>query len=306
MSCTGREMDMPQIQKTYSLRKLSKYKNYGITLFSKEQGRLCEKHCHDFIEIVLVRGGSTNHMIFDGETDEAMSYGLIRGDFFVIMPGEVHSFSDNRNLQLFNLALDPAFIDEDRALLETLPSWNKIFGQSSPLRREKLHLLPEEYNQVEKLLLQLMTVLDKMTGHDYHELEAKSLFCQYLIRIGTHTPDKWHSMRGTPDECITRCIGQMESRPEQPFSVPETARRAGMSTSLFSRKFKTAVGLSPLKYVLRLRLEKVKALLCSTDLPVSEIAEKSGFSDSNYMIKYFHQYCGTTPMQYRKMNSVRK
>lgn len=293
---------MEQIQKSYLLKKLTRYKGYGIVLFSRDQGRLCERHCHDFIEIVLVRGGYTNHVIFDSETGEEKSYGLIRGDFFVIMPSEVHSFCSNRNLQIFNLALDPAFIDKDRESLQTLPSWDKIFGQSSPIRREKLHLLPEEYGYVENLLLKLMAVLEKMTGSDYHELEARSLFYQYLIRIGTHTPENWHQMNGTPDERITQCIDTMESRPEQPFSVPVFAKKAGMSVSLFNRKFKDAVGLSPLQYLISLRLEKAKSYLRSTSIPISEIASLAGFSDSNYMIKYFHAHCAMTPLQYRRMH----
>ena len=273
--------------KNYSLTKLSKYKGYNLVLTSRDQGKLCEKHCHDFIEIVLVRGGYTNHIIYDKTTSLSKSYGLIRGDFFVIMPGEIHSFSNNSNFQIFNLAIDPSFIEKDKFLLQTLPSWDKIFGQSSLLKREKLHLLPEEYNYVEKLLLKLMSTLDKMNLGNYHEIEARSLFYQYLIQIGSHTPQKWHYMESSPDERITRCIDTMESCPEQNFSIPTLAKNAQMSISLFNKKFKDAVGLSPLQYLINLRLEKVKNYLRSTDIPVSEIAGLSGFSDSNYMIKYF-------------------
>ena len=113
-------------------------------------------------------------------------------------------------------------------------------------------------------------------------------------------------MNGSQDERITRSIHQMESHPEQAFSVPDIARRAGMSISLFNKKFKDAVGLSPLKYIISLRLEKVKFYLRTTNLSISEIAYITGFSDSNYMIKYFHQHFSITPARYRKMNfSVR-
>ena len=96
---------MENIKKNYYLTKLSKYKGYDLVLLSRDQGKLCEKHCHDFIEIVLVRGGYTNHIIYDKDSMVEKSYGLIRGDFFVIMPGEIHSFSNNRNLQIFNFFL---------------------------------------------------------------------------------------------------------------------------------------------------------------------------------------------------------
>ena len=296
---------MENIKKNYYLTKLSKYKGYDLVLLSRDQGKLCEKHCHDFIEIVLVRGGYTNHIIYDKDSMVEKSYGLIRGDFFVIMPGEIHSFSNNRNLQIFNLAISPSFIEKDKELLKTLPSWDKIFGQSSLLKREKLHLLPEEYNYVEKILLKLMSTLDKMNLNSYHEIEARSLFYQYLIQIGSHTPQKWHHMVNTPDERITKCIDLMESCPEQNYTVAALAKNAQMSISLFNQKFKDAVGLSPLQYLINLRLEKVKNYLRTTDIPVSEIAGLSGFSDSNYMIKYFHIHCGTTPKQYRKMNILK-
>jgi len=54
------------------------------------------------------------------------------------------------------------------------------------------------------------------------------------------------------------------------------------------------------KLIRRLRVNKAKALLENTDLPVSEIALQSGYADYNYFIKVFKNIVNLTPVQYRK------
>ena len=60
------------------------------------------QHTHDFIEFVLVAGGYTIHYVGTGK--EQLSYGLIQGDCFTILPGEIHAYSESHNLILYNVA----------------------------------------------------------------------------------------------------------------------------------------------------------------------------------------------------------
>jgi len=52
--------------------------------------------------------------------------------------------------------------------------------------------------------------------------------------------------------------------------------------------------------VLRLRLERVKALLADTDWPLAQIAERTGFNYGEYLHTVFTQKTGTTPGQFRR------
>ena len=50
------------------------------------------------------------------------------------------------------------------------------------------------------------------------------------------------------------------------------------------------------------RLNKAKELLLSSNMPICEIAEKSGFSDASYFSRSFKKSVGLTPKQYRKLS----
>ncbi len=85
------------------------------------------------------------------------------------------------------------------------------------------------------------------------------------------------------------------------FTINDLARAAGMSRRVLERRFVTEVGHSPKAEVLRLRLERVKALLADTDWPLAQIAERTGFKYGEYLHTLFTQRTGTTPGQFRRM-----
>lgn len=66
------------------------------------------------------------------------------------------------------------------------------------------------------------------------------------------------------------------------------------------RLFKKSVNKSPIKYINDLRLQEVMKSLINTELSVTQIAYRAGFSDPNYMTRLFKSTLGITPGQYRK------
>lgn len=56
------------------------------------------------------------------------------------------------------------------------------------------------------------------------------------------------------------------------------------------------------KYINNICLKKAKELLLNTNLPISDIAEQSGFSEGNYFSRIFKKYVGLTPTQYREFS----
>jgi AraC-like DNA-binding protein len=55
---------------------------------------------------------------------------------------------------------------------------------------------------------------------------------------------------------------------------------------------------------MRVRLQRVKDLLASTDLPPRVIAQRTGFSHHEYMFSQFKKMTGVTPTQYRSHSRV--
>ena len=62
---------------------------------------------------------------------------------------------------------------------------------------------------------------------------------------------------------------------------------------------------SPVAYLNRLRLEHAAELLRTTGWPVSEIAARCGFPDSNYFTRVFRLSFAQSPRTYRNQNTIR-
>jgi AraC-like DNA-binding protein len=74
----------------------------------------------------------------------------------------------------------------------------------------------------------------------------------------------------------------------------------GLSISYVSRIFKTSMDETVMEYVNRLRMEKAKELLRTTQMPVKEIVEFVGYKDASSFIRKFRQFGHLTPLEYRQ------
>jgi transcriptional regulator GlxA family with amidase domain len=77
------------------------------------------------------------------------------------------------------------------------------------------------------------------------------------------------------------------------------AELVGLSPSHFSRAFKQSAGVSPHRFVLQSRIERVKHLLAATELPLAQIAVTAGFGDQSHCSRWFHALVGITPSRFR-------
>lgn len=84
------------------------------------------------------------------------------------------------------------------------------------------------------------------------------------------------------------------------ITLDELADVAFMSRFHFSRTFRYATGITPIRYVAFRRVELAVALLSRTFVPLSEVAAQCGFCDQPYMTKVFKEFVGMTPGQFRQ------
>jgi len=85
----------------------------------------------------------------------------------------------------------------------------------------------------------------------------------------------------------------------QRITLGELAKVAHLSPNHLLRLFKTATGSTPGEYLLRVRLRHAAKLLRQSGLPIGEVAESSGFPDSNYFSRKFRALYGKNPRAYR-------
>ena len=94
---------------------------------------------------------------------------------------------------------------------------------------------------------------------------------------------------------ITRNVGRN-------LTSSDVARHLGMSHTPIDRAFRSVLGTSVQKEIVRVRLEMSARLLASTELPVGEVARRAGFSRTEYFCSCFRARFGVTPSEFRCNN----
>ena len=82
------------------------------------------------------------------------------------------------------------------------------------------------------------------------------------------------------------------------FSVSKLADMLSVSETYFRRIFKRIYHISPVQYVIKLRLEYASQLLLSKLYTVKEVSYKSGFTDVKYFSRVFKEKFNMTPKKY--------
>lgn len=85
-------------------------------------------------------------------------------------------------------------------------------------------------------------------------------------------------------------------------SLEEIAAAANISPREANRVFQKVTRQTPFEYLLHYRLIQARELLSRSDLSITEISSRCGFTDSAYMGKQFRKVCGMTPREYRQRN----
>ena len=84
------------------------------------------------------------------------------------------------------------------------------------------------------------------------------------------------------------------------ISSASLSERFGYDESYFCRKFKKQTGLTVMKYIQILRIEKARKLLTETELSIQAISRQCGFADTAYFTNRFKSICHMTPTQLRE------
>ncbi|ARN57516.1 DNA-binding transcriptional regulator [Sedimentisphaera salicampi] len=101
------------------------------------------------------------------------------------------------------------------------------------------------------------------------------------------------------DRDVAAALRFIRLNSDRPILVQEVCDFSCCSRQYLHRKFMNALGKSVHKCIKRARVKAITTLLLETTLPVTEIAYMLNFPDSNHISKYFKDYVGLTPKEYR-------
>ena len=84
------------------------------------------------------------------------------------------------------------------------------------------------------------------------------------------------------------------------IKISKLAKLCGVSEVYFRKLFKQVYGISPLKYIKNLKLERAKELILTGDYTINEVATLSGFFDDSYFGREFKKEFGQSPSKFIK------
>jgi len=110
---------------------------------------------------------------------------------------------------------------------------------------------------------------------------------------------------GSPYEC-EKANSYMEEHFRESITLEMLAELTHWDKYYFAHQFSRAYGISPINFLLNLRISHSKQLLSTTDYSITQIAESSGFSSQNYFSQIFRKCTGISPRAYRKVSTEEK
>lgn len=99
---------------------------------------------------------------------------------------------------------------------------------------------------------------------------------------------------------IAEVIRIIETEYHRDISVEEIAERVYLSPNYLSHLFKKQEGVSIIKYITSIRMEKAKYLLQNTHKKIADISEETGYRNVAYFCSLFKTYYGNAPTQFRE------
>ena len=99
---------------------------------------------------------------------------------------------------------------------------------------------------------------------------------------------------------LARLMDHVRSRPADDWTLATMAERAAMSVRTLQRQFQLSLGMTPLDWLIRERVELARQLLETSARPLGRVAALAGFGSDESFRRHFRLATGVSPMAYRR------
>ena len=261
-------------------------------------------HWHDELEIIFVKRGPLNVTI-SGE-----NYIGNPGDAFVVSPGNLHFMgSHTGDVDYYTFLFPLEFVSfqtndlTEQMLMAPLKSGRMLLqtqiGKSIEDLCERLLVLYAGEEKRKPVRIPEQKTKEQETDSLSMQMETKAILCEFLQRMWKNhfIIENDTSGRNTMEK---EMISYIQENFANEISLKEFGAQFHLSEKYISRYFKEHFHITLSQYVNHLRLEHARQLLQDTQLPVTEVALRSGYPNVSYFIRSFKKMYGVSPLRYRK------
>ena len=246
-------------------------------------------HWHEELEFIHVYEGKSKLHIDKTEVN------LTAGSAIFINSGHLHSAAGNSKIK--SLVFHHSLIGSE----------NSIFYQEvifPLLDNDKLSYLvlsdKEEWER--NVTKNMMLAYDVINTESYdYENEARFHITRALRQLNENIKinQKINSHDGITYNRIKKVLRYIDDNLSEELNNDKLSELIAVSESVLLKSFKQTIGLSPMQYVLKQRIDKARYLIITTDKKISDIANECGFNDMSYFSKTFKRYFKVSPTEYK-------
>jgi len=257
-----------------------------------------------FARIFLVTGGCATIRIEDGETHE-----LFPGHMCLIPPFCRHSYECTSTITLYYIHqyeivsggapcladyIYPVRVEAtglDATLVAQLLETNR--------NRELPRYDPHHYDTMTNVISCIRANRQKDAAQ---RLMTHGTLQILMSRFMIHASER----HVTSDDRIRSVLKYIRRNIDRDISTLDLASFCCLSQEYFIRLFKREIGLTPMQYIHRKKMEKAQLLLATENKSIEEVAYSLAFQNTGYFNRLFKKHTGHTPGGYKKGNGVQQ
>ena len=157
------------------------------------------------------------------------------------------------------------------------------------------HDYPWIYNQmIRELQIQRVNYEDMISLYMHH----------IFISINRYIKEGRETKNDTISD-VERAAHYFKENYNKQISIEQYAEEHLMSVNWFIHSFKNVMKMSPMQYIISLRIATAKGYLENSTKNIAEISNEVGYDNALYFSRLFRKYTGMTPTEYRKKKGQR-
>jgi len=261
-------------------------------------------HLSDFDNLEL-KEATFQNQVFPMHFHDSLSIGLIREGIEKITLGNSTLLAKTNSIVIFNPyeVHSNSFFDADKWTYCSLylnPEVLRFFaGRANFSWKDSLQF----QNLIEDPVFFKM-ILNFHFGTELDRGKALQEIIKTLVFRYQKEPENKSMAYRDDIEIVNEVVKRFNLKFSDKINIDSISKEFKLSTSRFIRAFKAHTGLTPISYIILLRLNHSKTLILK-NLPLVQVSLECGFFDQSHFIHYFQKFFGISPLHFKRNHQTR-
>lgn len=253
------------------------------------------QHYHKHHQIFLLADDNAG-FVLEGE-----HYAINLHDIVLIKPFLLHKSEYNIDSGARRLIITFCFSDEHSPLGSALNEVLTIFDEEMPVFRFADSIQGKLLSAINEIF-----TINKQPS-PLQELITCNKLLEFLCIIYQNRSHNRYMQQNVTDSMVQKIYmltSYIQSNYSQELDLDQLARRIYVSPCYLSHQFKKITGFTLINYIQTTRIRNAQHYLLYTNMRISDIAERCGFTSFSHFNRVFHKFCGKSPSDFRASGSL--